>query len=124
MSDIQRDPDRGKFIVRSQSDREIFYEVDLDAYDCTCLSFPLIRFSKHICAVQHDFPEEAVKIPVAALHTMDSDDGLDTPEVSDEADESHGSDEEDSDSNDSDLIVEDLTNAFSPLHSGFDLIPQ
>ncbi|KAJ6527474.1 hypothetical protein B0H19DRAFT_1275272 [Mycena capillaripes] len=109
MSDIQRDPDTGKYIVRSQSDREIFYEVDLDAYDCTSLSFPLIRFCKHICAVENHFPEEAVKIPVAALNATDSDDGLDTPEVSEGADDSHGSDAEDSDSDDSDLIVEDLT---------------
>jgi hypothetical protein len=45
---IQYDPQTGKYIVRSQVDPEVFYEVDLDAYDCTCLSFPLIRFAKHL----------------------------------------------------------------------------
>ncbi|KAJ7732434.1 hypothetical protein B0H16DRAFT_1328742, partial [Mycena metata] len=79
-SAIQLDPETGKYIVRSQSDDEIFYEVDLDAYDCTCLSFPLIRFCKHICAVQHHFPEAKVQIPVTALiipANSDSDDELD-----------------------------------------------
>jgi hypothetical protein len=60
MSDIRPDPETGKFIIRSQSDPQISYEVDLEAYDCTCLSFPLIRFCKHICAIQHYFPEDTV----------------------------------------------------------------
>ncbi|KAJ7017601.1 hypothetical protein C8F04DRAFT_883085, partial [Mycena alexandri] len=67
--DIQYDPETGKYIIRSQADPEIFYEVDLDAYDCTCLSFPLIRFCKHICAVQHHFPEENLALPVNLLST-------------------------------------------------------
>ncbi|KAJ7645737.1 hypothetical protein B0H17DRAFT_1215974 [Mycena rosella] len=66
-SDIEYDPDTRKFRVRSQSDPAIVYNVDLDAYDCTCLSFPLIRFCKHMCAVQHHFPEEFSSIPVASL---------------------------------------------------------
>ncbi|KAJ7033912.1 hypothetical protein C8F04DRAFT_1103184, partial [Mycena alexandri] len=79
-SAIQLDPETGKYIVRSQSDNEIFYEVDLDAYDCTCLSFPLIRFCKHICAVQHHFPEAKMQIPVTALiipENSEPDDELD-----------------------------------------------
>ncbi|KAJ7154347.1 hypothetical protein C8R43DRAFT_885158 [Mycena crocata] len=64
---IQLDPETRKYIIRSLSDPDIFYEVDLDAYDCTCLSFPLIRFCKHVCAVQHHFPEAEAKIPVTAL---------------------------------------------------------
>ncbi|KAJ7783904.1 hypothetical protein DFH07DRAFT_764281 [Mycena maculata] len=67
--DIQYDPETLKFIMRSQSDPEIFYEVDLDAYDCTCLSFPLIWFCKHICAVQLHFPEQVLAIPVSSLTT-------------------------------------------------------
>ncbi|KAJ7128412.1 hypothetical protein C8R44DRAFT_700955, partial [Mycena epipterygia] len=65
--DIQFDPATGKFIIRSQSDSEVFYEVDLDAYDCTCLSFPLIRFCKHLCAVQHHFPEKHLALSVSSL---------------------------------------------------------
>ncbi|KAJ7572455.1 hypothetical protein C8J56DRAFT_807390 [Mycena floridula] len=34
------------------------YDVDIDAYHCSCLSFPLINFCKHICAVQTHFPSE------------------------------------------------------------------
>ncbi|KAJ7029405.1 hypothetical protein C8F04DRAFT_962988, partial [Mycena alexandri] len=69
--DIQYNPESGKYIIRSQADPEIFYgyEVDLDAYDCTCLSFPLIRFCKHICAVRNHFPEEKLDVPVALLNT-------------------------------------------------------
>jgi hypothetical protein len=66
-SAIQLDPETSKYVVRSQSDPDIFYEVDLDAYDCTCLSFPLIRFCKHICAFQNHFPEAETSVPVAAL---------------------------------------------------------
>ena len=37
------------------------YWVDLDAYTCECLSFPLINFCKHLCAVQHHFPAGQAK---------------------------------------------------------------
>ena len=45
----------------------IRYQVDLDSYDCTCISFPIIRFCKHICAVQKQFPETVKLIPHSAL---------------------------------------------------------
>ena len=34
------------------------YIVNTDVYSCTCLSFPLIRFCKHVCAVQHFFQDD------------------------------------------------------------------
>ncbi|KAJ7745005.1 hypothetical protein DFH07DRAFT_720669, partial [Mycena maculata] len=85
-SDLQLDPETRKYIVRSQSDpTNIFYEVDLDAYDCTCLSFPLIRFCKHIGAIQHHFPEAVIKIPVNTLAVPlgNDEDSLDTDPESD-----------------------------------------
>ena len=41
--------------VRSQSGSH-HYHVDLDAYTCGCLSYPLINFCKHLCVVQNHFP--------------------------------------------------------------------
>ncbi|KAJ6475794.1 hypothetical protein C8R47DRAFT_1323831 [Mycena vitilis] len=46
-----------KYIVRSNSDPIMVYEVDIDTYTCTCLDFPLISFCKHLCAVQELFGE-------------------------------------------------------------------
>ncbi|KAJ7291853.1 hypothetical protein C8J57DRAFT_1043714, partial [Mycena rebaudengoi] len=110
MSEIQRDPETGKFIVRSQSSSEIFYEVDLEAYDCTCLSFPLIHFCKHICAVQHHFPENSVKIPVTALNTTGLGDSEDSLEGSEENDADTESDSVASaDGTEADDIIAQLT---------------
>jgi hypothetical protein len=53
--------------VQSQSNPQICYTVDISAYDCSCLSFPIIRFCKHICAVQNHFPDAISIIPVASL---------------------------------------------------------
>jgi len=41
--------------VLSGSKPGVDYCVDLDMYDCSCLSFPTICFCKHICAVQKQF---------------------------------------------------------------------
>ena len=48
------------FQVQSSSDPALFYEVDLEAYTCSCPSFLRlgISFCKHICAVQNHFNEE------------------------------------------------------------------
>jgi hypothetical protein len=46
-----------KYLVPSQSSPSKFYEVDIDTYTCDCLDFPLIAYSKHICAVQRLFDE-------------------------------------------------------------------
>jgi hypothetical protein len=42
--------------VRSQTNGEVWYSVDVDAYTCGCLGYPLIKFCKHLCAVQLHFP--------------------------------------------------------------------
>ena len=75
------------FLVQSQSDPCVRYRVDLDAYDCECLAFPVICFCKHVCAVQNHFPEFCKPVPTSALaihcpdsfepdghHSVDSDD--------------------------------------------------
>ncbi|KAF8177955.1 hypothetical protein K438DRAFT_2180632 [Mycena galopus ATCC 62051] len=49
-----------KYLVPSEADPSKFYEVDLDAYTCQCLNYPLIRFCKHLCAVQELFDEPGV----------------------------------------------------------------
>ncbi|KAG8916885.1 hypothetical protein FRC02_003492 [Tulasnella sp. 418] len=46
------------YTVRSQSDPSCSYDVDMDAFICTCLSFPAIKFCKHIAAIQCHFPLE------------------------------------------------------------------
>jgi hypothetical protein len=55
------------FRVQSHSDPHIQYEVDITSYFCTCLSFSAIRFCKHMCAVQHHFPETIHLIPTSSL---------------------------------------------------------
>jgi hypothetical protein len=123
MSDIRLGLETGKYIVLSQSDPQISYEVNLEAYDCTCLSFPLIRFCKHICAIQRYFPENIVKIPVAALNSTDPDDSPDALDISD----ADSSEPDDGDGlgvgHHSDLVVEDLTERLQSLAVAFALIP-
>lgn len=47
------------FRVASQSKAGTFYDVDLDAYTCTCPSFPLISYCKHLAATErHTTPRE------------------------------------------------------------------
>ncbi|KAJ7701051.1 hypothetical protein B0H16DRAFT_1250899, partial [Mycena metata] len=46
-----------QFIVPSKNNPSKFYEVDLEAYTCTCDDYPLICFCKHLCAVQTLFDE-------------------------------------------------------------------
>ncbi|KAJ7028487.1 hypothetical protein C8F04DRAFT_1290675, partial [Mycena alexandri] len=54
--------------VCSQSDAAQIYLVDIEAYTCDCLSFPLIDFCKHICAVQRLFPEGCTELPISTLN--------------------------------------------------------
>jgi len=60
--------------VQSGSNPEVFYRVDLDAYDCSCLSFAAICFCKHICVVQNKFPEIYRVLPTSllAIHANDT----------------------------------------------------
>ncbi|KAJ7470044.1 hypothetical protein B0H11DRAFT_1731128 [Mycena galericulata] len=46
-----------KYLVPSKSDPAKYYEVDVEAYTCTCLDYPLISYCKHLCAVQELFDE-------------------------------------------------------------------
>lgn len=56
----------GRYLVRSKSDPDQLYEVDLETYTCTCLDFPLICYCKHICAIQDYFEEEGPVDPPAS----------------------------------------------------------
>ncbi|KAJ7781845.1 hypothetical protein DFH07DRAFT_389597 [Mycena maculata] len=46
-----------EYLVPSKSNSSKIYEVDVDAYTCSCLDFPLISYCKHISAVQNLFHE-------------------------------------------------------------------
>jgi hypothetical protein len=68
IEDINALPEEEKvYLVKSQSKSDIKYRVDLEAYDCSCLSFPTICFCKHICAVQTHFQEACLLIPTSSL---------------------------------------------------------
>ncbi|KAJ7205448.1 hypothetical protein GGX14DRAFT_644623 [Mycena pura] len=49
-----------KYLVPSQSDSSVAYDVDIDTYTCTCMDFPLICFCKHLCAVQLFFDDHPI----------------------------------------------------------------
>ncbi|KAF8056883.1 hypothetical protein FPV67DRAFT_1364408, partial [Lyophyllum atratum] len=66
-SHISHDKDQEIYLVQSQTKPGVSYRIDLDAYDCTCLSFPLIYFCKHICAVQTHYPEMFKAVPTSGL---------------------------------------------------------
>ncbi|KAJ7617818.1 hypothetical protein FB45DRAFT_702941, partial [Roridomyces roridus] len=57
LADIERDGE-DTFRVRSRSCPSKAYDVDVDAYHCTCIDFPLISYCKHLSAVQRLFPEK------------------------------------------------------------------
>ncbi|KAJ7247685.1 hypothetical protein C8J57DRAFT_1522674 [Mycena rebaudengoi] len=50
--------------VRLESDPSRSYEVDMDAYTCECLDYPIISFCKHIAAVQRLFNEDQTGVPI------------------------------------------------------------
>ncbi|KAL0058830.1 hypothetical protein AAF712_014481 [Marasmius tenuissimus] len=64
-------PDVEMWSAVFRRDRTVFELSDtnklVEAYSCTCLSFPLIRFCKHIAAVQRHFPESFTPVPPALL---------------------------------------------------------
>ncbi|KAE9393622.1 hypothetical protein BT96DRAFT_776638, partial [Gymnopus androsaceus JB14] len=53
--DIDAEEPAPLYLVQSKLDLTRQYEVDLEAYTCTCLDFPSIHFCKHLCAVQRCF---------------------------------------------------------------------
>jgi len=70
---VQPTNDLEIFEVQSSSIPDHKYRVDLDAYDCDCLSFSSICFCKHICAVQLYFPESCPFVPTSALNIYSKD---------------------------------------------------
>ncbi|KAJ7757388.1 hypothetical protein DFH07DRAFT_958746 [Mycena maculata] len=97
--------------VQSQSDPSHYYSVDIEAYTCDCLSFPLIDFCKHVCAVQRLFPEMEQEVPVSSLGNVSA-----APTSSD-SDEDESGDEEDLSqaSNTEDPRILDLINSLQHL---------
>jgi hypothetical protein len=61
-TDIQ-EAEEGCYRVRSQSNAEIWFIVDLVACHCNCPGFPLISFCKHVAAIQKHFPETLSLVP-------------------------------------------------------------
>jgi hypothetical protein len=72
------------YTVASELQPARVYDVDVDAYSCSCLDFPLISFCMHIAAVQCLFDEPALSptstivpapcpcpIPAASKHQTD-----------------------------------------------------
>jgi hypothetical protein len=54
------------YTVASESQPARLYDVDVDAYSCSCLDFPLISFCKHIAAVQRLFDEPTLS-PISLI---------------------------------------------------------
>ncbi|KAJ7213504.1 hypothetical protein GGX14DRAFT_563824 [Mycena pura] len=52
------------YLVILKSRLEHQYEVDIAMYTCTCREFPLIKYCKHIAAVQHHFKEVFPSLPL------------------------------------------------------------
>jgi hypothetical protein len=80
--------DSDLFNVKSQTTPNLVYSVDLEAYDCTCPSFPRISSCKHILAVQHYFKELCEPIKATEYDIISAgtalppvDDANDTPGI-------------------------------------------
>jgi hypothetical protein len=58
--------DEANYHVRSCTDPDKWYNVDLDTSNCDCGSFPLVSFCKHISAVQMHFSQTCNLIPFQA----------------------------------------------------------
>jgi len=106
ITDITKTNEDNIYLVKSQSIPDMTYCIDLDAYDCNCLSFPSICFCKHICAVQAHFPEIYKPVPTSRLiiHCEDS------------IDPGNGGEYENSNSSDSDSD-EELNPPLRPHHA-------
>jgi hypothetical protein len=82
----------GKYRVRSQTQPDHWYTIDLDSYYCECDGFPLINFCKHIFAVQRHFQHEPPQIafpatpnlhePAAAALALTEDQGMGLTDLS------------------------------------------
>lgn len=62
--------DEDQYSVQSQSDSACVYLVDLEAYTCDCLSYPLISYCVHLAAVQLHYYEDFELQPLEKLATL------------------------------------------------------
>lgn len=74
------------YLVQSQSQPDLQYEVDLELYTCNCPSFPSIRFCKHICATQNIFCQETTSLaflesPPTTISSQEASPELASPEL-------------------------------------------
>lgn len=88
------------FRVQSQSDPSQHYTIDVEAYHCDCLSFPLVDFCKHICAVQTHFPELPPSIPLSSLAFTKPTPSGNEPDHSDDDESDSGLDDDSDEIND------------------------
>lgn len=72
ITDYEIDDEPGQFSVQSQSNPQITYHVDIEAYTCDCPSYSLIFYCKHLAAVQLHFYEELNLLPITSLFTTTS----------------------------------------------------
>ena len=72
ITEYEIDDEPGQFAVQSQSNPNITYHVDIEAYTCECASYSLIFYCKHLAAVQLHFYEELNLLPMDILFTTAS----------------------------------------------------
>ena len=59
-----------QFAVRSLTNPSQVYQVDLEAYTCDCLSYPMVLFCHHLGAVQLHFGENLKIRPFKLIFTL------------------------------------------------------
>ncbi|KAJ7622380.1 hypothetical protein FB45DRAFT_838498 [Roridomyces roridus] len=59
--------DDARYVVCSKSDPTVSYDIDIDAYSCSCPDFPLILFCKHLCALQNFVNPDRLPAPKATV---------------------------------------------------------
>ncbi|KAK6996229.1 hypothetical protein R3P38DRAFT_2799954 [Favolaschia claudopus] len=69
-----------QYRVKSQSKRSCVYVVDISAYTCTCLDYPLISYCKHIAAGQTLFKEVVTTTVLPGTNESPSSDPASTNE--------------------------------------------
>ncbi|KAJ7589533.1 hypothetical protein C8J56DRAFT_1049179 [Mycena floridula] len=79
------------YCVKSQSS-SYHYDVDLNAYHCSCLSFLLINFCKHLCAIQLHFTA-VPDVPTSLVFRTAVSDDLATSESDSDSDNDDASDD-------------------------------
>lgn len=72
ITEYKIDNEPGQFTVQSQSNPNITYHVNIEAYTCECASYSLIFYCKHLAAIQLHFYEELNLLPMDTLFTTAS----------------------------------------------------